>query len=238
MLDGQFDFPFKRKACEALFAYDINMQSLANWMDESANYYGQNAIMTTWIGNHDVPRAIHFASGQMSNCSQGSDSANSWVPMSYSQPVEEFPYQRLALAYALMMTKPGIPLLYYGDEIGLAGGGDPDNRRMMPWSEGDLSSAQKDLRSKIAKLAQLRAQWPVLGRGFSQTLSDSDDTWLYKISGCGTENELIVALNRSWENRSINIPAGAYTNLINASSISGGNLSMSPYSYLILKKQD
>ena len=40
------------------------------------------------------------------------------------------------------MTNPGIPLIYYGDEIGLAGGGDPDNRRMMPWNDDQLLPAQ------------------------------------------------------------------------------------------------
>ncbi|MFY0534764.1 hypothetical protein [Nannocystis pusilla] len=32
-----------------------------------------------------------------------------------------------------MLTQNGIPLIYYGDEIGMAGAGDPDNRRMMDW---------------------------------------------------------------------------------------------------------
>ena len=44
------------------------------------------------------------------------------------------PYERLGLAFAVLLTNPGVPLIYYGDEIGLAGGGDPDNRRMMPWT--------------------------------------------------------------------------------------------------------
>ena len=83
--------------------------------------------MTTWIGNHDVPRAIHFASGQIQNCMEGSSPSNGWT-MSYGQPQDAAPYERLALSYVVMMTSPGIPLIYYGDEIGLAGGGDPDNR--------------------------------------------------------------------------------------------------------------
>ena len=50
---------------------------------------------------------------------------------------------KLALAFAVLLTGPGVPLIYYGDEIGLAGGGDPNNRRMMPWDEGSLNAPQK-----------------------------------------------------------------------------------------------
>ena len=237
MLDGQFDFPFKRVACEALFSFDRDMQSLASWMHDNSGYYGQNAIMTTWIGNHDVPRAVHFASGQIGDCTTGSYTGNSWVPMSYTQPSDAFPYQRMAVAYALMMTSPGIPLIYYGDEIGLAGGGDPDNRRMMPWDEQSLSQAQKDLRARIAKLAHIRASWPALGRGFRQDLSSAQDTWVYKMSGCGVENEVYVALNRSWESRNVTLPNGNYHDLLDDSSQSGGSISLAPYSYLVWVKE-
>ena len=47
-----------------------------------------------------------------------------------------------------MFTTEGIPLIYYGDEIGLAGGGDPDNRRMMVWDDSSLSAAQLSLRER------------------------------------------------------------------------------------------
>ena len=43
-------------------------------------------------------------------------------------------YERLALAMAVTLTNRGVPLIYYGDEIGLPGAGDPDNRRLMQWS--------------------------------------------------------------------------------------------------------
>ena len=41
-----------------------------------------------------------------------------------------------------------MPLIYYGDEIGLAGGGDPDNRRMMQWD--NLSGHQTWLKERMA----------------------------------------------------------------------------------------
>ncbi len=57
------------------------------------------------------------------------------------------------------MTIPGIPVIYYGDEIGLTGGNDPDNRRDMKFE--NLNEAEQTLFDKIAKLAHLRRENPV-----------------------------------------------------------------------------
>ena len=42
-------------------------------------------------------------------------------------------FERLAIAFAFLLTTRGAPLIYYGDEIGMPGAGDPDNRRFMQW---------------------------------------------------------------------------------------------------------
>lgn len=42
---------------------------------------------------------------------------------------------KLKLAVAMLFCMPGIPCVYYGDEAGLTGGKDPDNRRFYPWGE-------------------------------------------------------------------------------------------------------
>lgn len=46
---------------------------------------------------------------------------------------------KLRLLFALLMTLPGIPMIYYGDEIGLAGGNDPACRACMKWNKNDWS---------------------------------------------------------------------------------------------------
>ncbi|MEM7379435.1 MAG: alpha-glycosidase, partial [Pseudomonadota bacterium] len=66
------------------------------------------------------------------------------------------------------MTTPGAPLVYYGDEIGLGGAGDPDNRRFMQWD--GYSDGQQFLFEHIAALTQLRAEHPATRRGVRQTL--------------------------------------------------------------------
>ena len=64
--------------------------------------------------------------------------------------------------YAFIFIAPGSPAIYYGDEIGLEGGSDPDNRRYMIWDENKWN---KDLRNYIKKLIELRKRYSILRIG-------------------------------------------------------------------------
>ena len=65
------------------------------------------------------------------------------------------------LAYLTMLTYPGAPMIYYGDEIGMAGGLDPDCRRAMIW---ELSRWNHDLHTAIKKYIALRKKYQALWR--------------------------------------------------------------------------
>lgn len=234
MLDGQFDFPLKARLCEAVFTDGGDLGALSTWMDGNDTFYGPQAIMTTWIGNHDIPRAVHFASHEIGDCRQGSNPGNGW-DWRPSQPTDAAPYERLGVAFAILMTNPGIPLIYYGDEIGLAGGGDPDNRRMMPWSDASLNASQIALRSRVRALARLRATTRALTRGRRRTLSADRNTWVYTMGGCGSAApDVTIAINRSDSMRDVTLPPGTYTDLLTGVSIDGGSRSLAPRSYLIV----
>ncbi|WP_141733681.1 alpha-amylase family glycosyl hydrolase [Oligoflexus tunisiensis] len=239
MLDGQFDFPFKKTACEALFRPDGDIGYLDYWLSSNDRYYDRGlynrSLMVNWIGNHDIPRAIHFASRQIDSCVLGSFPGNGWSSHQYQQPLDAAPYERLGLAFATMLTNPGIPLIYYGDEIGLAGGGDPDNRRMMPWDDRQLNIHQLVLRDKVRKLAHIRARYKVLGRGQRRTHWVDRDAWVYTMGGCDGFDQITVAINKSdgWKN--VALPAGTYEDLMQGGRVTDSTLSLAPRSFRVLK---
>ena len=240
MLDGQFDFPFKARLCEAVFLDGGRIDTFANWMSGNDNFYGPGSLMTTWIGNHDIPRAIHFASRQIRDCRQGSNAGNGWQSIGWPQPEDAPPYERLGVAFAVMMTNPGIPLIYYGDEIGLAGGGDPDNRRAMPWDDSRINAHQQALRQRVATLAQIRADNLVVARGRRVTLSSDADTWVYRMTGCGDAADVTVVINKADDGRSAEVPQGAYTDLMDDQSAeiaAGQRIELPARSFRVLRSE-
>lgn len=109
--------------------------------------------------------------------------------------------RRTSLALAMLYTLPGVPTVYYGDEIGLAGGHDPDNRRGMPWDE---SKWKNDIKNTVERMAQLRSQLPSLRHGKYQRLYAQDGRLAFaRILG---EESIIVTINASSQPWHINFP--------------------------------
>lgn len=97
---------------------------------------------------------------------------------------------RLEQAIAYLFTMPGTPVLYYGTEVALRGGNDPDNRRMMPWDD-----ANADVRAFTTKVATLRRDTPVLRRGTFKELASSQASLVYeRVLG---NDVAVVAMNGS-----------------------------------------
>ncbi len=233
-LDGQFDFPLRAQLTDALLVEKLPLDQLASWVSANDHYYGVEAIMSTFLGNHDLPRAIHYANGQIAGATTGSGPSNN-APGQFSQPADATPYQRMALAFAVLLTSPGIPVLYYGDEIGLAGGGDPENRRMMPWQDSALLPPQKALRESVRQLLAVRAKYRVLSRGTRSTLTADRDTWLYRMSACSAWTSVLVAINRSPNARSFSLPAGTRRDALSGGTVTD-TLTVPARSFRILEE--
>ena len=251
-LDGQFDFPLRQLLVEAVLmrstgnlltvddlSYSRNARAglagLSDFMDANDGYYGQDAIMSTFVGNHDLPRSVHLAEDQPmwgDSMTDGKDRAWSNAPQS---PGNRAPYERLALAFSVLLTSRGAPLIYYGDEIGLPGAGDPDNRRPMQWT--GLSADQQYLYATIKALTGARAAHPALRRGLRQTINVTADTWLFKMSTTSTtpEDVVYVALNRGDNAANLSgLPNGAFSELVTGTTVNGPSLSVPPRQARIL----
>lgn len=189
-LDGQFDFPLYWQLTDVFMRESRDMKVL-----ESTPWdYGEASIMSNFLGNHDVCRALSHANGDIGDLWCNGGKAQGWdnPPL---QPTAAAPYEKLRLAWTYLLTTRGVPLIYYGDEIGLAGAGDPDNRRLMPFS--GWNPEQQRTYDHLARLGKLRREHSALRRGSRETLHMSNDglLWIYRMTH--GEDAVVVALNRS-----------------------------------------
>lgn len=229
-LDGQFDFPLRRVLLQATVRGAEPMSNLKGFMDGNDSFYGANAVMSTWIGNHDLGRIIHMGErpARWGEYDNGANCAWSGPGVVSGRA----PYERVAVAFGVLFTSRGAPLVYYGDEVGLPGCGDPDNRRIMPWT--GLSADQQWLRTRLQRLGAVRAAHVALRRGTRSTLSVNDDTWLYSMTGGG--ETLYVAVNRGDASATLSaLPAGAYDELLDGASVTGPSLQVPARTVLILE---
>jgi len=217
MLDGQFDFPERGQVLATLLRRDGVMSDLVGFLDSNDDFYGPNAVMSTFLGNHDVPRSIELAldSPMFGAWDGGKNLAWSGQP---TLPLTSSPFQRIATAWALVMTMPGLPMMYYGDEIGLPGAGDPDNRRFMQWA--GYTTDQTWLKGQLSALIKMRAAHAATRRGTRTTLYVGTDTFIYKMTTNG--DTVFVAINRGDSPQPANgLPSGTYDDLLGGAQQAG-----------------
>ncbi len=223
-LDGQFDFPLRKVLVESVLMRTVKMSDLANFMNGNEYFYGANAVMSTFVGNHDLPRVIHLAANsRLWGDNQASDGKDrSWANQP-TIPAEREAFERLANAFAVLMTNRGAPLIYYGDEIGLPGAGDPDNRRFMQWT--GLNGNQTFLRDRMKKLGKIREAHPALRRGSRSTITADDDLWVYTRTTTG--DTVYVAINRGdGDKTATGLPGGSLDELVTGTPATGPNVTI------------
>ncbi|HUS64640.1 MAG TPA: alpha-amylase family glycosyl hydrolase [Kofleriaceae bacterium] len=229
MLDGQFDFPLRAQLVRNLLRREGHMGELSDFLAANDAAYHPRAVMGTFIGNHDLPRPIHIGEDAPMFSEWDSGRSRSWTDRP-SLPDYDRPFQRLALVYAFLMTTHGMPLIYYGDELGLAGGGDPDNRRVMPWS--NLTPHQTWLRDQLRALIRLRRDHESLRRGYRRTLHAAGDLLVYQM--VGTTEILTIALNRGDAPATASLPAGPYRDLLRDEDVSTASVTIPPRGFRVL----
>lgn len=128
------------------------------------------------LDSHDMPRFLSLVSGNV---------------------------KRLALAYLFILTYPGAPSIYYGDEIGLTGGKDPECRKTFPWDESEWNT---DLRDQLKSYIALRNANPVLRTGAYKVIYAHDGVIAYTRKN--EEQTMLVILNANDSPKTVTIPTG------------------------------
>ena len=173
MLDAQFEFNLYWDAKSAFINDNSSFRDLNYSLQQSFSYFGEHNLMGNITGNQDMARFISYASGALS---QNEDATSA----GWNRDVEvkdTIGYRKLAMMEAFNMTIPGIPVIYYGDEYGMAGAGDPDNRRMMKFDNLNLN--EQHLKQVTAELVHLRKENLALVYGDFIPVKTSEKVFVY-----------------------------------------------------------
>jgi len=188
-----FDFPFSGALLQALRSGDA--RPIRRALVEAADRYPSGALSATFITNHDMIRVATQLDGKP---------------------------RQLRLAAALLLALPGVPFVYYGEELGMhngPGGADEEKRTPMPWSAGTSAgfsaatpwrrpapgweqanvAAQTgdggSLLSLYRRLIRLRHQHTALRRDAWRDLSDDAQPALLLLERAHADERLLVAVN-------------------------------------------
>jgi glycosidase len=197
-LDTPFDFPVYF-ALRDVLAHGKPMTELAEVLRQD-ELYPHPERLVPFIGNHDTTRFLTEANGSL---------------------------PKLKLALGLLATLRGMPQIYSGDEIGMTGDKDPDNRHDFPGGfAGDAHSsfgsagrtaAEENVFAWTSGMLALRASNPALETGLEQNLFADEDAFAFvrtpEEGGCSTSHSsdpakvrLLIVVNKAERSRSLDLP--------------------------------
>lgn len=200
MLDAQFDFNVYDDAVAALANKNESFVRLKNSLNESLRYFGYHNLMGYITGNQDRARFISYAGGDLSfteDAKLAGWTRNIGVG-------DTAGYDKLILLHVFNHTIPGIPVIYYGDEYGMPGANDPDNRRMMKFDS--LSSEENHVREIVTALNHLRSSSMELLYGDLHFMQVSDNILVYSRTYFNHISYILLNKGTNSEKIKINIP--------------------------------
>lgn len=117
------------------------------------------------------------------------------------------------LAATVQFTWPGAPSIYYGEELGMEGGADPDNRRGMEWQKATPDNSTLNFYKKLISIRNSNA---VLQSGDPAILLVNDAAKTFAFSRTLNDKVAVVAVNRSESAQNLEIPLSQTGKFIDA----------------------
>ncbi|MDD3095763.1 MAG: alpha-amylase family glycosyl hydrolase [Candidatus Neomarinimicrobiota bacterium] len=196
-LSAQFNFNLYWPARYAFAEDASNFEPLAAEMERVIDIYGQLHLMANLMDSHDQPRYPAYLEKDL-DWSENAQEVGWHRDIRVDDPQT---YEKVAMYMTYLMSIPGPPVLYYGNEIGMSGAGDPDNRRMMLWK---ITREQRELRDKISALTTLRREHSALRYGDYLTLRADKDVYAFLRSDFN--ERIITVIYRNGRPGSIVLP--------------------------------
>src|ERR1700752_1416649 len=197
-LDSVFDFALWNTSLN-VFTNKLPMRALRDQLKYDA-LYPDPAKLTVLANNHDTPRFMSL---------EGAD----------------LPGAMLHTAFILSVR--GIPQLYYGEEIAMQGGEDPDNRRDFPpraFNANGRNKEQREMFEWTQAWIRLRREHSALRRGRLIDLVYDDNAYVFARQD-NTET-VIVGINRHDSEHEVIVPFKSVTPLLGKIRVTGGQTSV------------
>jgi glycosidase len=196
-LDAQFNFSIYFNSRGVFSSDQPNFSDLGGVIAENRSTFGPIHLMGNITSSHDQLRFSGYADGQIEFSDNG-------TARSFDNPVGKIrhisTYSKMANFHAFNISQPGIPIIYYGEEIALMGEGDPGNRRMMRFN---ISDNEMELKKTFSLLNGLRTEYSSLALG-DQMILYNEGPVLVLLKKYFNEM-ILVAFNNSQDSKTIEI---------------------------------
>ncbi len=205
-LDSVMNYPLRDILLSFFLGHDNAWHTHHRLMSLYENYPREHFFATmNMVGTHDVPRVLTLLGDAPPAHTLSKEEQ---ICYKLNEHQKDLAIKRLKMLSLFQMTFPGAPCIYYGDEVGMEGYGDPLCRGTYPWG-----SENKQLLAWYKKIIFLRNTYAVLRTGSWISLPIADDVYGYvRLIKNGKDvfgrkqpnNTALVLFNRSI-NRRINV---------------------------------
>ncbi len=175
--DGLMNYPVRTAIHDLMMGRQDSLK-FAERVEQLLTVYPRENVFAQYLllGSHDTERVLTVFEGSV---------------------------DKVKLAFLFQFAYPGAPSIYYGDEIGMTGGKDPDCRGAFPWDE---SQWNHELRGWVKDLVALRKSQPALRQGDLVRLLASDKPDVYCFARVLKQETVIAALNAGNHTAAVRIP--------------------------------
>ncbi|QKS72297.1 alpha-glycosidase [Paenalkalicoccus suaedae] len=189
--DAVMNYPVTNSILDFFVKDEIDAESFMGRLEQLLIAYPLQANEATFnlLDSHDTPRLLTLAEGNK---------------------------KRMKLAALFQLTYLGAPCIYYGDEIGMDGGGDPDCRKPMVWEK---DRQDKDMFAFYKKLIQLRKDYRALRDGSFTFLKAEKDAKYVAFEREDDANHFVVVMNSDEKKTKVKLPAeGSFVDMLTGKS--------------------
>ena len=182
-LDAVMNYPFRNAALSYVTGSDVH--AVAEQILSICENYPAPALncAMNFLSTHDTERAITAIAGEPANGRDRYWQSGRHIP---AQKMDDA-MRKLLLGYAMIFTLPGVPCIYYGDEIAMQGYRDPFNRAFFDWN-----STEQRLRGPLKTLAHLRKGCDAFDGGRLEIVRADTDVLHYRRIGKTQTAEIIL----------------------------------------------